>query len=602
MWIHRELLQDLVFGAGGSHRFTQDSPVMPDVWFEFGRRPGERHDLLITPARGVSPATLRNGLLNQVPDDAVDGHRDRSREERQHALSSAYDESYVVASLNLDELVGLALPLSNLAHAQSLASPSLDAAAIISAMNDIAGSSLTKHDAWLLRLLGALAWARDGDSSERVEVLPSVDQYAEPLARLLSCLTTGKPGATLLWSINRNRKAEIAVHESSRTIKADAATRLYQLSCSRLAWAVMDTGIDATHPAFRLRTAQGNLRRKRDAEASVSRVIATYDFTRIRRLLDDGDEQLPSDLGRTGARRRAELRRRLRNGQSIDWELLEPLLRVAHDRSYQPPLHPHGTHVAGILAADWRTTDAEYEADTEDHLVGICPDIQLYDFRVLDDNGQGDEFSVLAALQFVRYLNSRNRRPLIQGINLSLSIPHDVSNFACGRTPVCEEATRTQASGVLVVAAAGNKGYVHYLTPKGETEAYQNISITDPGNAEAVLTVGATHRRRPHTYGVSYFSSRGPTGDGRLKPDLVAPGEKILGPVPGGGADSKDGTSMAAPHVSGAAALLMSRHPEFIGEPDRIKTVLCDTATDLGRERYFQGAGLVDASRALQSL
>ena len=52
-------------------------------------------------------------------------------------------------------------------------------------------------------------------------------------------------------------------------------------------------------------------------------------------------------------------------------------------------------------------------------------------------------------------------------------------------------------------------------------------SITDPGNADGVITVGATHRFWPHTYGVSFFSSRGPTGDGRLKPDLVAPGEKI---------------------------------------------------------------------------
>ena len=49
----------------------------------------------------------------------------------------------------------------------------------------------------------------------------------------------------------------------------------------------------------------------------------------------------------------------------------------------------------------------------------------------------------------------------------------------------------------------------------------------DPGNADSVITVGATHRYMPHTYGVSYFSSKGPTGDGRIKPDLVAPGERI---------------------------------------------------------------------------
>lgn len=63
-----------------------------------------------------------------------------------------------------------------------------------------------------------------------------------------------------------------------------------------------------------------------------------------------------------------------------------------------------------------------------------------------------------------------------------------------------------------------------------------------------------------------------------------------------------DGTSMAAPHVSGVAALLMARNRELIGQPRRIKQILCDTATDLGRKREFQGHGLVDALRALQSV
>jgi subtilisin family serine protease len=63
-----------------------------------------------------------------------------------------------------------------------------------------------------------------------------------------------------------------------------------------------------------------------------------------------------------------------------------------------------------------------------------------------------------------------------------------------------------------------------------------------------------------------------------------------------------DGTSMAAPHVSGAAALLMARHAELIGQPARIKQILCSTAMDLGRTRPFQGAGVVDILRAIQSV
>jgi subtilisin family serine protease len=157
-------------------------------------------------------------------------------------------------------------------------------------------------------------------------------------------------------------------------------------------------------------------------------------------------------------------------------------------------------------------------------------------------------------------------------------------------------------AGVVVVAAAGNNGRIRFLTREGDEEAYLSISITDPGNAQSVITVGATHGWEPHNYGVSYFSSRGPTGDGRLKPDLVAPGEKVSSTIPGQREDFLDGTSMAAPHVSGAAALLLARNPELTGQPELIKRILCDNATDLGREPYFQGSGLLDVLRALQAV
>ena len=86
-----------------------------------------------------------------------------------------------------------------------------------------------------------------------------------------------------------------------------------------------------------------------------------------------------------------------------------------------------------------------------------------------------------------------------------------------------------------------------------------------------------------------------------MKPDLVAPGERIESTLPGGEIGALDGTSQAAPHVSAAAAMLMARYPELNRKPRRIKQILCGSATDLGRERAFQGHGLLDILRALQS-
>ncbi|NJO37766.1 MAG: S8 family serine peptidase [Rhizobiales bacterium] len=356
------------------------------------------------------------------------------------------------------------------------------------------------------------------------------------------------------------------------------------------------------------------------------------------------------------------LRKRLYLGADIDWALLEPLVAI-DEKFVKPPTVDHGGHVAGILGADWPlnpTTDEPVrpeevyrpeklklaETDKDDrctkmarsmasamkagravrpagvakpkeefgeleiidngsrrHLTGMCPDIRLYDFRVLRDDGLSDEFEVIAALQFIRFLNSRAGDIKVHGVNLSLSIDHDVANYACGNTPICEECDQLAANGTVVVAAAGNRGYLdRTASGNGSFGCYNAMSITDPGNAEGAITVGATHRYKPHVYGPSYFSSRGPTGDGRMKPDLVAPGEKIRAPVGLDDDTHKDGTSMAAPHVSGAAAILMARHMELVGKPAKIKRILCETATDLGRERYFQGAGMLDVLRALQSV
>ena len=137
----------------------------------------------------------------------------------------------------------------------------------------------------------------------------------------------------------------------------------------------------------------------------------------------------------------------------------------------------------------------------------------------------------------------------------------------------------------------------------------------EQGYAALAITVGSTHRDSPHTYGVSFFSSKGPTGDGRLKPDLVAPGERITScasaskckkmgiEVANGVAVYVDdsGTSMAAPHVSGAIAAFLSIRREFIQHPEEVKRIFLESATSLGRERYFEGHGLVDLMRAIHN-
>src|SRR6185312_984395 len=107
---------------------------------------------------------------------------------------------------------------------------------------------------------------------------------------------------------------------------------------------------------------------------------------------------------------------------------------------------------------------------------------------------------------------------------------------------------------------------------QGSVAAGQGQTINDPGNTEAAITVGSTHRNMPHTYGVSYFASKGPTGDGRAKPDLIAPDEKILScaaeatrdktaskPDPPAAVDSVEdsGTRMAAAHVCGEIAAFL---------------------------------------------
>ncbi len=653
--IDRRIVERLMFGTGRVRRFTQDSPVLPDVWLEYAKSAAQRSDpyaranpdepfpptrVLLTPFREIPPGEVAKDLRERLKVERRSKQWIAFGHSPKVTPRICYNQTTVAATLYFEDLIRAVLPMTDWWQGvtekwkiKDLKERGDDLAeALIDPENAPQMDRLKRlHEPlpadilWLVRVVGALiAVRKDGK-------LPDAFTDAEKIGRanpgdwkpLVDRVYQGIEGVTpytgkaLIYSVTLNREASPTIARSTLAVKADAARRLFEISCAKLRWAVVDTGIDARHPAFRKREGKELLPKpfkdKKGRSCDNTRIAGTYDFIGLDLLLDPDTTELPPRLASLPKEKRAEveaqaktLNASLTAGKAIEWQLLEPLLRVPHnDDDYKEPPHDHGTHVAGILASDWKKDDWKKGDKTiklADDLVGVCPDLQLYDLRVLDGNGLGDEFSVMAALQFIRYLNATSEYMIVHGVNLSLSIPHDIANYACGRTPVCNEAERLVSSGVVVVAAAGNQGYRRYTTEDGLTEAYTSISITDPGNADAVITVGATHRFRPFTYGVSYFSSRGPTGDGRIKPDLVAPGEKITSPLPSDSYGLKDGTSMAAPHVSGAAALLMSRYNELIGDPDRIKDILCKTATDLGRERYFQGRGMLAVLRALQSV
>jgi hypothetical protein len=381
-------------------------------------------------------------------------------------------------------------------------------------------------------------------------------------------------------SISLDRQVAPSVSVSRKVVKADAVRRVFDLDCSKLTWAVIDTGIDARHPAFW--GADGRLR-----------ITKAIDFGAI----DDSDLRAHDMSSPDPVAGLAEV---------VDhYEIPLPANRGADSLDAwqeRAPARSHGTHVAGILAGNLWPTGTNADGTTvEEGVLGLCPDLRLWDLRVCS-RGETAESRVLMALRYLRYVNGLGQQLQICGVNISLSMAYDPSERACGWTPVCVEVRRLVRSGVVVVVSAGNEGWTLGAPASSMGRGYSAISITDPGNAEEAITVGATHRRELYKHGVSYFSSRGPTADGRRKPDILAPGDSIESCVGMNGVRKLSGTSQAAPHVSAAAAMLMARNEELIGQPERVKQILCSSASDLGRDPNFQGTGCLDILRAFQSV
>lgn len=570
----------------------------PEVWWCYASEysPDRRVDLLIEP--GELGQLAKRQLTRRLNDIGSESS----------STNLAQGFGYVTAELTFSEFVQALVPLTDFKDLLEWFRGS-EREVVMRAMMSYRRRTRRPDDqlrGWFAFLL--LAVSRRLTKAGRPTKLRATRQALDAVMRIVE--QAEAPSQTTVRRVAINRKVRPAVARSGRTIKADAATRLFGVSCAKIRWAVVDSGVDARHSEFLDTNAAGDLFDDPFEYVSsdgvsqsdnCTRVDETLDFTRFR----EGRRLLDRDADRAAKQKRSIGEQRFVADADSVLPPDVPIPMTSGHEAYTPPPHGHGTHVAGIIGGRG----------------GLCADIRLVDLRVLGEGGVGDEFAVLTALRYIRDRNQRFREQArsgrtrdlyIHGVNLSLALDPDVSSDACGWSLVCRACDELVRSGVVVVVAAGNAG--HEVAWGQSRELYSHttrtVSIADPGNTERVITVGSTNPDRPLEYGVSYFSARGPTADGRLKPDLVAPGEDISsahGYVNGddqvsGAMLSRNGTSQAAAHVSAAAAMLLARNSELIGKPDEVKKILCDTATDLGRDRNFQGHGLVDTLRALQEI
>jgi subtilisin family serine protease len=233
--------------------------------------------------------------------------------------------------------------------------------------------------------------------------------------------------------------------------------------------------------------------------------------------------------------------------------------------------HGHGTHVASTVAGTGAASGGREK--------GAAPGADLVIGKVLNKYGLGYDSDVIAGMEWAaktahaRVISMSLGAPVDQGEDVQAEAVHDL----------------TASTGALFVVAAGNSG------PNRAT-------LMSPGIAPDALTVGAVDNADQ----TADFSSHGPGPDGGVKPEITAPGVQILaaraaGTNPSFPADQRyiamSGTSMATPHVAGAAAVLAQRHPDWTA--NTLKSALVSSSKDLGRPPVEQGAGRADVFAAL---
>ncbi|RSM72538.1 peptidase S8 [Actinoplanes sp. ATCC 53533] len=232
----------------------------------------------------------------------------------------------------------------------------------------------------------------------------------------------------------------------------------------------------------------------------------------------------------------------------------------------------HGTHVASTIAGSGAASGGRYR--------GVAPGTHLLDGKVCVEYGC-EESWILAGMEWA----AAEQRAKVVSMSLGGADTPEIDPL--------EQAvnTLTEQYGTLFVIAAGNE--------------HSPESVGSPASADAALAVGAVDRSDL----LADFSSRGPrVGDGAVKPDITAPGVAItaargrdataVGGEPGDPYVTLSGTSMAAPHVAGAAAILAQQHPDWTGQ--RLKaTLMASAKPTAGVDAFGQGAGRVDVARAI---
>ncbi|MFG3323626.1 S8 family serine peptidase [Streptomyces sp. NPDC048171] len=246
--------------------------------------------------------------------------------------------------------------------------------------------------------------------------------------------------------------------------------------------------------------------------------------------------------------------------------------RIAATKSFVPgqaidDADGHGTHVASTISGTGAASGGQEK--------GVAPGARLHIGKALDDTGSGQDSWVLAAMEWA----ARDQRARIVSMSLGGGPTDGTDPLSLAVNSLSKE------TGALFTIAAGN--------------SFRNFTVGSPGAADAALTVGAVDSQDA----LAGFSSRGPRlGDFAVKPEITAPGVDVLAArsrwAPGEGAyTSMSGTSMATPHVAGAAALLAAEHPDWTGA--QLKEVLISTAKATPGDSPFEaGNGRVDTSAA----